>query len=299
MGSNWNYSCLWYLDLWFIKACLVGQCLWHIGQENPEVDTCLASTWFWTWDIFFELYPHSVHCQRPSSFLNIRLSTRMFRASIVSACGPSSRWLVTIYWSTLSISNIMLSVLMGHEGVASRTELLTDGALKTRSLQVLRFHMPGQSCTVLGPIITFTAIPHPIRTSAHLALDCRYQLLWIRFHRLFICNVQSLELAISKWMFVLLAVTLVYVTLQSIFCWTELIAIMTGIAIRLEVLCFNMVGKGCLVLCDKVTLTAPPCPVILLHHPLLNCFFQLIWARTISMHTLLVTNLFGDKNIIR
>ena len=91
MGSNWNYSCLWYLDLWFIKACLVGQCLWHIGQENPVVETCLASTWFWTWDIFFELYPHSVHCQRPSSFLNMRLSTRMFRASIVSAWGPSSR----------------------------------------------------------------------------------------------------------------------------------------------------------------------------------------------------------------
>lgn len=87
-----NYSCLWYLDLWFIKACLVGQCLWHIGQENPEVETCLASTWFWTWEIFFELYPHSVHCQRPSLFLNMRLSTRMFRASIVSAWGPSSRY---------------------------------------------------------------------------------------------------------------------------------------------------------------------------------------------------------------
>ena len=91
MGLNRSYSCLWYLDLWFIKACLVGQCLWHIGQENPEVETCLASTWFCTWDIFFELYPHSVHCQRPSSFLNMRLSTRMFRASIVSAWGPSSR----------------------------------------------------------------------------------------------------------------------------------------------------------------------------------------------------------------
>ena len=36
------------------------------------------------------------------------------------------------YWSTLSISNIMLSVLMGHEKIACRTELLADGALKIR-----------------------------------------------------------------------------------------------------------------------------------------------------------------------
>ena len=178
----------------------------------------------------------------------------------------------------------MLSILMRHEGIACGAELLTDGAFETRSLQVLGLYMPRQSCTVLGPIITFAAIPHPIRTSAHLPLDCRYQLLWIRFHSLFICLIQNAGLAISKWLVVLLAVTLVDMTLQSIFCRTELIAVLTGIPIRLEVLCFNMVCKGCLVLCDKVTLAAPPCPIILLHHPLLYCFFQLIWARTMSMN---------------
>ena len=123
-------------------------------------------------------------------------------------------WLCNVvYWSTLSISDIMLSVLMGHEGIACRTKLLADGALKTRSLQVLRLNMPSQCCTVLGSIFTFAAIPHAVRTSTHLAFDCRYQLLWIRFHSLFICKSQNLGLAISKWLVVPLAVTLVYVTL--------------------------------------------------------------------------------------
>ena len=43
-GLNLNYSCL-----WFIIACLVGQCLWQIIQEKPEVETCLASMWFCIW----------------------------------------------------------------------------------------------------------------------------------------------------------------------------------------------------------------------------------------------------------
>ena len=87
-GLNWNYSCL-----WFIIACLVGQCLRQIRQENPEVETCLASTWFCTGEIFLELYWHSLHCQQPSSFLNMRFSTNMFRSSIVSAWGLSKRFI--------------------------------------------------------------------------------------------------------------------------------------------------------------------------------------------------------------
>ena len=82
---DWSYSCLWNLDLWIIKAFLVGHCLWQRGQENPDELICLASTWFWTWEIFFELYPHSVHCQQPPSFLNMKLFTKMFRPSMVSA----------------------------------------------------------------------------------------------------------------------------------------------------------------------------------------------------------------------
>ena len=85
LGISLSYSCLWNLDLWIIKAFLVGHCFWHRGQTNPDELTCFASTWFWTCEIFFELYPHSVHCQHPLSFLNMKLFTKMFRPSIVSA----------------------------------------------------------------------------------------------------------------------------------------------------------------------------------------------------------------------
>ena len=69
---------------------------------------------------------------------------------------------------------------------------------------------------------------------------------------------------------------LVDVAFEGISGGTELIAMLTRISIRLEVFCLHMIGKCGLVFGDKTTVTATPTSVILLHHPLLYCLFQLI-----------------------
>ena len=187
-----------------------------------------------------------------------------------------------VYWLTLGVSYIMLPVLMGHKGVACWAELLADRTFKARSLHVFGLNVPGECCAVLCTIITFTAIPQTIRTLGHLVLDRRNQLLWTRFQSLL--SNQNQDRNISKQLVVFLTVALVDMALKGIFCWAELIAVLTGIPIRLEVPWLNIICEGCLVLGHKVTLTATPSPITLLHHPLLNCFFQLIWARIVSIN---------------
>ena len=124
----------------------------------------------------------------------------------------------------------MLPVLMGHKGVACWAELLADRTFKARSLHVFGLNVPGECCAVLCMIITFTAIPQTIRTLGHLVLDRRNQLLWTR-----LLSYQNQGRNISKQLVVFLTVALVDMALKGIFCWAELIAVLTGIPIRLEV----------------------------------------------------------------
>ena len=127
----------------------------------------------------------------------------------------------------------MLPVLMGHKGVACWAELLADRTFKARSLHVFGLNVPCECCAVLCTIITFTAIPQTIRTLGHLVLDRRNQLLWTRFQSLL--SYQNQDRNISKQLVVFLTVALVDMALKGIFCWAELIAVLTGIPIRLEV----------------------------------------------------------------
>ena len=76
-----------------------------------------------------------------------------------------------------------------------------------------------------------------------------------------------------------LAVTLIDVTLQSVFSWAEFVTILTTVAAGLQVLGLHVVGQGRLVLCGKITFTAPPGSIEQFHHPLLDSFFQFIWTK--------------------
>ena len=79
-----------------------------------------------------------------------------------------------------------------------------------------------------------------------------------------------------EWFVILLTMALVDVAFEGISGGTELIAMLTRISVRLEVFRLHMIGKCGLVFSDKTTVTATPTSVILLHHPLLYCLFQLI-----------------------
>ena len=82
--------------------------------------------------------------------------------------------------SSLRISDIMPPVLVGHQRITGWTELLTSGALKPRSFQVLGFNMAGEGGAVFGLVVAVGTLPQALDTSHHLGLDCRHEFFCIR-----------------------------------------------------------------------------------------------------------------------
>ena len=132
--------------------------------------------------------------------------------------------------------------------------------------------MVPQCGDVLGAVVAVITIPHPVTPSAHFILDCSVQRSWVKQ-----CLFLELIAVLQRLLF--LAVSLVDVTFESVFGWTELITILAIVSITLEMPALHMVAHSCLILGGEATLSTSPGAIKLLHHSHLNRFLQLAWTR--------------------
>ena len=155
-----------------LRAWRVGQMMEHISQEKPLLLKCLASMWFFTLLLLFELKAHCTHDHHPFS------SFSMFR--LIASSKPSKKKKqINALWNVFSqdLSGDNISVQSRHmfsQSFSGYTDFRTDRAGEASSLHMLGFNMSLQVRHLPGTEVALQAVPQPVFILLHV---CSYQII--------------------------------------------------------------------------------------------------------------------------